>query len=115
MKANMRESSVNIDGVRSSVVESGPVDSDEAVVFIHGNPGSIRDWESLERGVGEFGRALAMDMPGFGDADKPTDFDYSVPGYASFLGRLLAKLSVRHAHLVMHDFGGPLGVGLGGR
>jgi pimeloyl-ACP methyl ester carboxylesterase len=110
MKASMRESSVSIDGVRSPVVEFGPVDADEAVVFIHGNPGATRDWESLARGVGEFGRALAMDMPGFGDADKPADFDYSVPGYASFLGKLLAKLSVRRAHLVMHDFGGPWGL-----
>jgi pimeloyl-ACP methyl ester carboxylesterase len=66
-------------------MESGPVDADEAAVFIHGNPGSIRDWKSLVRDVGEFGRALAMDMPGFGDADKPADFDYSVRGYASFL------------------------------
>jgi pimeloyl-ACP methyl ester carboxylesterase len=101
---------VSIDGVRSPVVESGPVNADEAAVFIHGNPGSTRDWESLARGVGEFGRALAMDMPGFGEADKPGDFDYSVPGYAAFLGRLLAKLSVRRAHLVMHNFGGPWGL-----
>jgi len=109
----MRESSVSIEGVRSPVMEFGPVDADEAAVFIHGNPGSIRDWQSLVRGVGEFGRALAMEMPGFGNADKPADFDYSVPGYASFLGRLLAKLSVRRAHLVMHDFGGPWGLAWG--
>ena len=106
----MRESSVSIEGVRSPVMETGPVDADEAAVFIHGNPGSIRDWQGLVRGVGEFGRALAMEMPGFGGADKPADFDYSVPGYASFLGRLLAKLSVRRAHLVMHDFGCPWGL-----
>ena len=109
----MRESSVSIEGVRSPVMEFGPVDADEAAVFIHGNPGSIRDWQSLVRGVGEFGSALAMEMPGFGNADKPADFDYSVPGYASFLGRLLAKLSVRRAHLVMHDFGGPWGLAWG--
>jgi pimeloyl-ACP methyl ester carboxylesterase len=109
----MRESSVSIEGVRSPVMETGPVDADEAAVFIHGNPGSIRDWQGLVRGVGEFGRALAMEMPGFGGADKPADFDYSVPGYASFLGRLLAKLSVRRAHLIMHDFGGPWGLAWG--
>ena len=109
----MRESSVSIEGVRSPVMETGSVDADEAAVFIHGNPGSIRDWQGLVRGVGEFGRALAMEMPGFGGADKPADFDYSVPGYASFLGRLLAKLSVRRAHLIMHDFGGPWGLAWG--
>jgi pimeloyl-ACP methyl ester carboxylesterase len=52
---------------------SGRHAASEAVVFIHGNPGSIRDWESLARGVAGFARALAMDMPGFGTADKPEE------------------------------------------
>ena len=107
----MSETSVSIDGVRSPILEFGPADVSEAVVFVHGNPGSILDWERLARGVGEFGRAVAMDMPGFGTADKPANFDYSVPGYAHHLGRLLSERGVRRAHLVMHDFGGPWGLG----
>ena len=105
----MSETSVIIDGIRSPLLELGPSEAREAVVFIHGNPGSIRDWESLARGVAGFGRALAMDMPGFGTADKPEDFDYSVPGYARHLAKLLRERGVRRAHLVMHDFGGPFG------
>jgi pimeloyl-ACP methyl ester carboxylesterase len=106
----MSEASVIIDSVRSPLLEFGSPALDEAVVFVHGNPGSSLDWERLARGVGEFGRAVAMDMPGFGVADKPPDFDYSVPGYARFLGRLLAERRVRRAHLVMHNFGGPWGL-----
>ena len=106
----MSEASVIIDGVRSPLLEFGSPGLDEAVVFVHGNPGSSLDWERLARGVGEFGRAVAMDMPGFGAADKPPDFDYSVPGYARFLGRLLAERRVQRAHLVMHNFGGPWGL-----
>jgi pimeloyl-ACP methyl ester carboxylesterase len=77
---------------------------------VHGNPGSSLDWARLAREVGEFGRAVAMDMPGFGAADKPPHFDYSVPGYARFLGRLLSERRIRRAHLVLHDFGGPWGI-----
>jgi pimeloyl-ACP methyl ester carboxylesterase len=40
----MNETSVIIDGIRSPLLEFGPTNSDEAVVFVHGNPGSIRDW-----------------------------------------------------------------------
>jgi pimeloyl-ACP methyl ester carboxylesterase len=58
----MNEISVIIDGIRSPLLELGPADSNEAVVFVHGNPGSIRDWDALARGVGEFGRAMAIDM-----------------------------------------------------
>ena len=106
----MSEALVIIDGVRSPLLEFGSPGLDEAVVFVHGNPGSSLDWERLARGVGEFGRAVAMDMPGFGAADKPANFDYSVPGYARFLGRLLAERRVQRAHLVMHNFGGPWGL-----
>jgi len=106
----MSEASVIIDGVRSPLLEFGSPGLDEAVVFVHGNPGSSLDWERLARGVGEFGRAVAMDMPGFGAADKPANFDYSVPGYARFLGRLLVERRVQRAHLVMHNFGGPWGL-----
>jgi pimeloyl-ACP methyl ester carboxylesterase len=106
----MSETSVIIDGIRSPLLEFGPTNSDEAVVFVHGNPGSIRDWEVLAPGVGEFGRAVAIDMPGFGAADKPTNFDYSVGGYARHLGKLMAARGIRYAHLVMHNFGGPWGL-----
>ncbi len=106
----MNQSSISIDGVRSPLLGAGQANAEEAVVFVHGNPGSIRDWESLAGQVGHFGRALAMDMPGFGAADKPDHFDYSVSGYARYLGRLLAERGVKRAHLVMHDFGGPWGL-----
>jgi pimeloyl-ACP methyl ester carboxylesterase len=49
----MSEASVIIDGVRSPLLEFGSPGLDEAVVFVHGNPGSSLDWERLARGVGE--------------------------------------------------------------
>jgi pimeloyl-ACP methyl ester carboxylesterase len=101
---------INVDGIRSPVLESGPADLGEAVVFVHGNPGSSRDWEDLLARVGSFGRAVAFDMPGFGRADKPSDFEYTIPGYVAHLDRLLAALGIRRAHLVLHDFGGPWGL-----
>jgi pimeloyl-ACP methyl ester carboxylesterase len=108
--APLRERAVQVAGVRSLVLEAGPPAAEEAVVFVHGNPGSSRDWEELVGRVGEFGRAVALDMPGFGQADKPDDFAYTVEGYARHLGGCLAELGVRRAHLVLHDFGGPWGL-----
>jgi pimeloyl-ACP methyl ester carboxylesterase len=86
----MSETTIIIDGIRSPLLQFGPASSDEAVVFVHGNPGSIRDWGALARSVGEFGRAVAIDMPGFGAADKPANFDHSVGGYARHLSKLMA-------------------------
>jgi pimeloyl-ACP methyl ester carboxylesterase len=104
--------SITVNGLRSPMIQAGPAGADQAAVFVHGNPGSTRDWESLVEQTGRFGRALAADMPGFGFADKPRDFDYSVAGYARHLGAMLAQLGIRRAHLVMHDFGGPWGLAL---
>jgi pimeloyl-ACP methyl ester carboxylesterase len=103
-------SEVVVAGLRSPLLQAGPPDDEEAVVFVHGNPGSCRDWEDLLPRVGAFARAVAPTMPGFGRADKPDDFPYTVEGYAQHLARLLDELGIRRAHLVLHDFGGPWGL-----
>jgi len=103
-----------VQGIGSPCVECAPdapgLAAEEAVVFIHGNPGSSEDWRALVGHVGRFARALAVDMPGFGQADKPDDFDYTVAGYARHLESLLAALGVTRVHLVLHDFGGAWGL-----
>ncbi len=106
----IRRSELSVSGVRTVAAESGPEDSDEALVFLHGNPGFSGDWIDLMTRAGAFRRCVAPDMPGFGHSDKPERFDYTVGGYARHLGALLAQLKVRRAHLVLHDFGGPWGL-----
>ena len=106
----LRIDEVTVDGVRSPVLQGGPASVEEAVVFVHGNPGFSRDWEDLLERVGKFARCFAPGMPGFSQSDRPSNFDYSVRGYARHLVALIEKLGVRKAHLVLHDFGGPWGV-----
>jgi pimeloyl-ACP methyl ester carboxylesterase len=106
---DVRETAIVVDGVRAPARETGPPGG-ESVVFVHGNPGSSRDWDDLLGRVGTFARAVAPDMPGFGRADKPDGFEYTVQGYARFLAGALDGLGVRRAHLVLHDFGGPWGL-----
>lgn len=110
VRAPLRTGAVEVAGVRSPTIEAGPPDATEAVVFVHGNPGSGRDWEDLLARVGPSARAVALDMPGFGQAAKPRDFEYTVPGYAGHLGGALDQLGVERAWLVLHDFGGPWGL-----
>ena len=99
-----------VDGLTIPVSSVGHPDAPEAVVFVHGNPGSRRDWDDLLTRVAPFAPAVALDMPGFGRADKPEDFNYTVEGYARFLESALGQLAVERAHLVLHDFGGPWGL-----
>ena len=99
-----------INGVASLITECGDSAATEAIVCLHGVPGSGRDFESLLPSLGQLGRAIAIDLPGFGQADKPSDFPYSVEGYQTWLEPALRELQVERAHLVLHDFGGPIGL-----
>lgn len=79
-------------------------------MFVHGNPGPAAGWRRLVARTGAFARAVAPDLPGYGDADKPDRFRYTVDGYARHLGGILDQLDIHRAHLVLHDFGGPWGL-----
>ncbi len=92
------------------MTEAGDGRSSEAVVFVHGNPGSAHDWEFAIPAVAEFARVIAPDMPAFGAADRPRDLPYTVKGYADHLEGIVKELGVTRAHLVLHDFGGPWGL-----
>lgn len=104
---------VVVTGVRSAVHDSDPAARGDTVVFVHGNPGPMDDFEPLVKEVSKFARAVAVDLPGFGRADRPRTFDFSVEGYARHLGGVLDQCNVGRAHLVMHDFGGGFGLSWG--
>ncbi len=96
--------------MRTPVLESGPPDAREAVVFVHGNPGSHEDFRELVLRCASFTRAVAVTMPGFGQAEKPRSFDVSIRGYSRHLTAQLEALGIERAHLVLHDLGGPWGL-----
>lgn len=110
LRTSVRRRTLRVDGIATPLREAGAADASEAVVFVHGNPGSGADFEPLLAAAGQVGRAVAWDAPGFGRADKPESFDQSVPGHAAFIGRALEELGIERAHLVLHDFGGAWGL-----
>lgn len=106
--AELRRSSVSVDGLASPIIESGESGAREAVVFVHGSPGCGEEFAGLVGKAGEFGRAIALDMPGFGQAAKPSpaDFIYDVPNMGVHLAGIVRELGVERVHYVGHDFGG---------
>lgn len=99
---------VQVGPTQVRTLSAGPGDAREAVVFVHGNPGSADDWERLAGAAGQLKRAVAFDLPDFGDTIAPPGFRPSVAAYAAFLGALLEALGIERVHLVAHDFGGPI-------
>jgi pimeloyl-ACP methyl ester carboxylesterase len=105
---------VSVAGVQVRYAHAGPADLSTAVVFVHGNPGSADDWTELVDAVGEHGRAVALDMPDFGETLAPPGFAHTIEGYAGFLAQALSALGIARVHLVLHDFGGPFGLAWAG-
>jgi pimeloyl-ACP methyl ester carboxylesterase len=110
LPAGVSERRLDVGGVATRLLESGPSAADEAVVFVHGNPGSARDFDVLMASTGRYARAIAFDVPGLGHADDRRGIDYSTAGAAAYIGRVIAQLGVRRVHLVLHDLGGIWGL-----
>lgn len=108
--AAVHPGSVVAAGLRSPLLGAGDPSATTAAILVHGNPGSSHDWRGVLAAVGEHTRAVAVDMPGFGQADKPREFDHTVEGYAAHLEAVRVELGVARVHLVLHDFGGPWGL-----
>jgi pimeloyl-ACP methyl ester carboxylesterase len=111
VSATVEHSRIAVDGAYPRLLAAGPGEATEAVVFVHGNPGSADDWQPLIAALGGHGkRALAFDLPDFGETVAPPGFEHSSAGYAAFVGQALAALGVERVNLVLHDFGGPIGL-----
>ena len=105
----MRERFVDSAGVKIHVVEQGPEDG-PPVLFLHGFPEFWWSWRhQLEACAAEGYRAVAMDLRGFGDSDKPDDVGaYALANSFGDVTAVVTSLGGRVA-LVAHDWGGALG------
>jgi pimeloyl-ACP methyl ester carboxylesterase len=109
--AEVERGSLLAGGTRTRLVQAGPAEASEAVVFVHGNPGSADDWVPLAGAAARAGkRAVAFDLPDFGETVAPGGFEHSAPGHAGFVAAALTELGIERVHLVLHDFGGPIGL-----
>jgi haloalkane dehalogenase len=96
-------------GLRLAHIDEG---KGPPVVFIHGEPTWSFLWRKVIQPIREAGyRCIAPDLPGFGRSDKPIDVDwYTYDRHTESVARLFAELKLRDATIVVHDWGGPIGL-----
>jgi haloalkane dehalogenase len=83
----------------------------DPIVFVHGMPTWSFLWRAFIADLRLDHRAIAVDHLGFGRSEKPEDADYHPRRLSEDLSGLLEALAVTDATLVVHDFGGPIGLG----
>ena len=97
-------------GGNQNYVDEG---SGHPVLMIHGNP----TWSFYYRGVVKAvvaagGRAIAPDHLGCGLSDKPQDWNYRLADHIANLHRLVDSLEIDRFSILVHDWGGAIGMGL---
>ena len=102
----------NIDGhvVHYIDVGSGPI-----LLLLHGNPTWSFVYRDMIKRLASRFRCIAPDYPGFGLSSAAPGFDYRPESHARVVERLVAALELPSFSLLVHDWGGPIGLWLAGR
>jgi len=98
--------------VRLHYVDEGPRDS-EVVLMLHGEPTWSYLYRRLIGTLAEAGyRAVAYDQLGFGRSDKPwRQSEYELERHIRHLDTVVRELRLDAITLVVHDWGGAVGLG----
>jgi pimeloyl-ACP methyl ester carboxylesterase len=75
------------------------------LVLIHGFPTSSWDYHKVFEILKIEFRVIAFDHLGYGDSEKPRNYQYSVYDHVNQLCELLNSLQVEKAYFVAHDYG----------
>jgi haloalkane dehalogenase len=97
----------DINGYRLHYIDEG---QGEIIFFIHGTPSWSFDFRNIIKALKSAFRCIAIDHIGFGLSDKPEHYDYSTINHSKTLGIFVNKLHLSNITLVVHDFGGPIGL-----
>lgn len=97
------------DGIRQHYVDEG---SGNPIVMVHGNPTWSFYYRHLLAAFRDHHRVIAVDHIGCGLSDKPQNYRYRLHQHIDNLKRIVTNLQVENGTLVVHDWGGPIGLGM---
>jgi pimeloyl-ACP methyl ester carboxylesterase len=90
----------------AEAVNYAEIGEGEPILFVHGIAGCWRNWLENLPYFGRGYRAIALDLPGFGDSPMPT-WDISMPNYGRLIHDFCERLGIdRVAALVGNSMGG---------
>jgi pimeloyl-ACP methyl ester carboxylesterase len=93
-----------------SLIEAGAGD---AVIMLHGLGATKASFLPTIHALTPDYRAIAVDLPGFGDSDKPLWGAYDAPFFARAIVALLDALDLDRSHVVGNSMGGRVALELG--
>lgn len=101
---------VTVDGLRMHMLDAGQPEA-RPVLMVHGNPTWSYYYRHLVQALADRYRPIAVDHVGCGLSEKPDQLPYDLDLRIRHLTRLVEQLDLRNIHLVVHDWGGAIGLG----
>ena len=103
---------MDLDGACIHYIDEG---AGETLLLLHGNP----SWSFLYRKIiaalkSDF-RCVALDFPGYGMSDAPAGYGFTPKEHSDVLEHFVDRLGLKDLTVMVQDWGGPIGLGLGGR
>ena len=83
----------------------------ETLLMLHGNPTWSFYYRNLILGLKDSYRCVVPDHMGMGKSDKPQDYPYTLSQHIDNLEKLVDHLGLDDITLVVHDWGGAIGMG----
>jgi len=105
-----RSNWLDLDGIRLHYLDEGPRQA-PPLVMLHGNPTWSFYYRNLILPLSQNYRVIVPDHVGCGLSDKPQDYPYMLKQHIKNVSRLLAHLELEQMTLVLHDWGGVIGMG----
>ncbi len=100
--------SMEINGQRLSYLDQG---QGPVLVMLHGNPSWSYLYRHLVLRLQDRFRIIVPDHMGCGLSDKPREYAYTLRTHIDNLSILLERLGIEACTLVVHDWGGAIGMG----
>ena len=83
------------------------------VLMLHGLGGTKVSFLPTQAALAPDFRTIAIDLPGFGDSDKPLPAAYDAPFFAKWVAGVMDALELDTAHVLGHSMGGRVAIELG--
>jgi len=99
---------LQLDSLRYHYVDEG---ADQPMLMVHGNPTWSFYWRNLVLAFRDRYRVVVPDHIGCGLSDKPQDYPYRLSQHIENLVRLIEHLNLSDISLLVHDWGGAIGLG----
>ena len=103
----MKECWTKIEDLKIRYLESEK-ENKKLILFIHGLGSAADRWMRIPDQLSSEFHCIAIDLPGFGESDKPENLDYTIDQFRNFIISFLNKFSIHNEKIILigHSLGG---------